>query len=269
MLLIKQYFTLLFLAVISFSVAADDFPERPNPPRLVNDFARVLTQAENNHLERKLVDYFAATSTQIAIVTVKSLDGYDKSDYATRLAHNWGIGIKGSDNGILILVKPKTHNSNGQVFVAIGYGLEGAVPDAIANRDIVDAELIPYFKQNDYFTGLDKATTVLIGLTKGEFSAAQYHQQVKKRKSGGGSGFFLLFLLFFVIIPVLRRKRRATGIGRSLPFWAAMTMMSSGRHSHGGLFNDFSSGGGSFGGGSSFGGFGGGGFGGGGAGGSW
>ncbi|TKG96068.1 TPM domain-containing protein [Puteibacter caeruleilacunae] len=275
----KFYIVSILLLLATTVFGQSEFPERPNPPRLVNDLANVLNQAEEKALEQKLVHFFSQTSTQICVVTIKSLSGYDIASYTTQLGEKWGVGLKGSDNGILLLIKPKTATSDGQVFTAVGYGLEGVVPDATANRDIVNAELIPNFKRNDYFTGIDRATTVLIGLTKGEFTAQQYRKSVKKAsgKSSGG-GFWLLLLIFFVIIPAFSRRRRSYGLGHSLPFWAALTMLGSNSHRHSGYFNDFSSGGGGFGGGfgdsgggsfGDFGGFGGGSFGGGGAGGSW
>ena len=137
--MIRKIFYLLTLAVLfyNFSTVAawsQDLPEKPVPPRLVNDFAGMLNQDEVNSLEQKLVAFNDSTSTQISIVTVPSLNGYDKADYAQRLGEKWGIGKKGLNNGILILVKPKQPDSNGQVFIAQGYGLEGAIPDITCVR---------------------------------------------------------------------------------------------------------------------------------------
>lgn len=268
---------LLTILTLLFGVsmfAQDDIPERPNPPTLVTDYANMFSGGEKAQLERKLVDFFAATSNQIAVVTVNNFAGYDKAGYATRLAHKWQIGKDKLDNGILVLIKPKTRESNGQVQIAVGYGLEAVVPDATA-KQIVESEMIPRFKQGDIYGGVDHATTVLMDLAKGEYNYQQYAKYA--RKSGGGFNPFVLIILIFFVFPILfgRRRRGYYGAGgrrSSLPFWLAMGMMSGGRRS-GGMFNDFSGGSGSFGGGGSnfgsFGGFGGGGFGGGGAGGSW
>lgn len=254
---------ILFIG-LTFSAFAE-IPERPNPPRLVNDFAHVLSMDEYNHLESSLEQFARETSTQIVVVTVNDLEGYDPSDYAFQLGENWGVGQKGKDNGIVILLKPKEANSNGQIFIATGYGLEGVLPDAVVNRTVVDNEMIPNFKQNNYYKGLVSGIKVIMDITKGEYTAEQY-QEYYAQKRGGGIPALFFIILFFVVIPILRgRRRRFYSPGRSLPFWLAMGMMSGGSH-HRGSFNNFSSGGGSFGG---FGGFGGGGFGGGGAGGSW
>lgn len=254
------------LLIFHFSVFAE-IPDRPNPPRLVNDFANILDPKESNSLEGALEQFARETSTQIVVVTVADLEGNDPGDYSFRLGEKWGVGQEGKDNGIVILVKPKEGNSKGQVFIATGYGLEGVLPDAVVNGTVIDNEMIPRFKQNDYYGGLVSGIKVIMDITRGEYTAAQYQQNAASQK-GGGIPFIVIFILFFVIVPVLRGRRgRFYSPGRSLPFWLAMGMMS-GRSSHQGTFNNFTSGSGGFGGGG-FGGFGGGSFGGGGAGGSW
>lgn len=264
--MINKIAILLTLLVFQISVLAE-IPDRPNPPRLVNDFANVLNQNEYNNLEGALEQFARETSTQIVVVTVDDLEGYDPGDYSFRLGEKWGVGQKGKDNGIVILLKPKKGNSKGQIFIATGYGLEGVLPDAVVNGTVIDNEMIPRFKQNDYYGGLVNGLKVIMDITRGEYTAAQYKQKVADKKSGG-IPFIVIFILFFVIVPILRGRRgRFYSPGRSLPFWIAMGMMS-GRSSHSGTFNNFTSGSGGFGGGG-FGGFGGGGFGGGGAGGSW
>ena len=172
---------------------AQDFPDKPVPPRLVNDFAGMLNSNEVNALERKLVAFDDSTATQIAIVTVNSLHGYDKADYAQRLAEKWGIGQKGKNNGILILVKPKTESESGEVFIAQGYGLEGAIPDLHAS-DIINNQILPAFRAGDYYGGLDKATSTLISLARGEFPADQYGKQTKK--DYGAITPFIIFIIF-------------------------------------------------------------------------
>lgn len=241
-------------------------PDRPNPPRLVNDFAGVLEKGEANNMESALAQFARQTSTQLVVVTMPDLEGYAPGDMAQRIGEKWGVGQKGNDNGLVILVKPKTSNSRGEVFVATGYGLEGVLPDAIVNRDIVDNEMIPRFKNNDYYGGLAAGINVIMDITRGEYTAQQYQEKVSRGGSAGIPFIIILFVLFISLLGRSRRRRFYTG-GSSLPFWLAMGMMSGG-HRSSGSFGNFSSGGGSFGGGG-FGGFGGGSFGGGGAGGSW
>ncbi len=260
----NKHITLTFLLALVFlvpSLRASDFPEKPKPPRLVNDLTGFLTPEENNRLESKLEQFARETSTQIAIAIVPDIHGYDPADYAARLAEKWGIGQKGKDNGILILVKPKTPDSKGKVYITTGYGVEGAVPDAIAKR-IVEAEIIPEFKKGNYFGGLDRAVTRLMELTRGEYTAEQYLQKTKQKDEGSIFALLIpLFLFFLFFFGGSSRKRRHTTMGGNIPFWTLFFLGGSGRS--GGSFNDFSSGSGGFGG------FGGGSFGGGGAGGSW
>lgn len=243
---------------------------RPEPPRLVNDLAGVLSSDEVQFLENKLVAFNDSTSNQIAVVIVNDLQGYDRSDFAYRVARDWGVGQGDFNNGLLVLVKPKTESSNGQVFIATGYGLEGAIPD-ITCAEIIDREIIPRFRENDYYGGLDAGTNVLMALAAGEYSHDNY---------GGGTSsgaipgvIIFLVILFFIIIVSAgssnNKHFRKSGTS-NLPLWLLLSMMGGGR-SHGGSWGGFSggSGGGFSRGGGGFGGFGGGSFGGGGAGGSW
>jgi uncharacterized protein len=264
--------TLLVIVLISGSLIGQDIPKQPQPPRLVNDFANILSPNQVNVLERKLVAFNDTNSTQITIVTVGTLDGYDVSDYAQRLGQDWGIGRKEYDNGVLILLQPKTADLKGEVDIDVGYGMEPIIPDITAKR-IIENEMIPHFKNNDYYGGLNAATDVIIDLAAGQFSAEEYQQQ-----SEGGSlfGFLVPIIVMIIIFTMINRsrKRQYTAGGTrssSLPFWVALGLLGSmGSGRSGSSFGNFSSGGGSFGGGgSSFGGFGGGSFGGGGASGSW
>lgn len=261
------FFILMFsMPGLTTPVLSQDFPEPMNPPRMVNDFSGFLGSNEAAALEKKLQDFYYSSSTQIYIIVVDDLKGYDPADYATRIGEKWGVGTKGKDNGIVILVKPKTQESMGEVFIAPGYGLEGAVPDITANH-IVQEEIIPHFRQGDFYGGLDAATTVLIDLTRGEYSADEYSQRVAGRR--GGTSVPGLIFIIFIILAIFgggRGSRRNRSVGRNLPFWLLLGMMGSGSRSHGGSWGGFSGGSGGFGG---FGGGGGGSFGGGGASGGW
>jgi uncharacterized protein len=258
----------LFFTITIDGVFSQNIPDRPVPPRLVNDFAGLLSTQDVSMLEQHLVAFNDSTSTQIAIVIVPSIEGYDISDYAQRLAEKWGIGRKGLNNGVLILAKPKTADSKGEVFIAQGYGLEGAIPD-ITCGEIVDIEILPAFRKGDYFGGLSSAANTLMALARGEFTAEQYGQKAKKNAGKGVPVGLIIFIVFIVIAMISGKSggsnNKHIGTG-GLPFWLLLGMMGSGRGSHGGSWGGFSGGGGVGGG---FGGFGGGSFGGGGAGGSW
>lgn len=255
---------LLILTLLLFSVNsyAQQIPQAIKG-KMVNDFAEVLSSKDEALLEQQLRTFNDSTSTQIAIVTVNSLDGMQPNQYATELAHKWGVGQKGKDNGIVILYKPKTRDSAGQVYIAVGYGLEGAVPDATAKL-IVENEMIPLFREGKTAEGLSQAVNTLFGLVRGEYTADEY-----SKRSGGFPLFWIYIIIFLIILFIPSKKgssdyssREGTVTDNSIAPWILLSMMSSGRRTGG-------FGGGGFGGGSSFGGFGGGGFGGGGAGGSW
>lgn len=262
------------LLFLTLNVSAQELPSRPNPARFVNDIAGVLTPDQQQSLEYDLQQYAQTTTTQIVVVTVPTLQGYDVSDYAFQLGEKWGVGQKGKDNGIVVLFKPKTVESKGQVFIATGYGLEGILPDATVNQ-IIRNEMIPHFQQNDVYGGLVQACGVIKSLAAKEFTPQEYAKQADEVPVLLPLLFLLIFLLP-IIMAFSKSKQNYYTSGTkqsSLPFWLLFgaSVMGSSRHS--GSWNDFSRGGGSgsgggfggFGGGS----FGGGSFGGGGAGGSW
>ena len=238
---------------------ASAIPQRPEPARLVNDLAGLFSSAQTEDLENMLVAFDDSTSNQIAVVTVVDLEGYDAAEYATRIGLDWGVGSSEFDNGIVILVKPKT-TSSGQVFIAVGYGLEGAIPDAYAKR-IINNEMIPHFMQNDYFGGVYEACEILMKLASGEISELREYEE---DETGAYIvlAFFILMLILFIVAAMNNKGGGNGGNGRRRVYTGPIITIG----------DDFgtwgsSRGGGGFGGG--FGGFGGGSFGGGGAGGSW
>lgn len=257
----KKIVTIIGAFVCFVFVSNAQIPERPVPPQLVNDFANVLTENESTQLENELVQFAQATSTQIVVVTVADLEGNDPGSFAFQIGEKWGVGQKDKNNGIVMLIKPKVGNSKGQVFIATGYGLEGVLPDAIINSTVIDYEIIPRFKENDYYGGILNGLKVIMDITRGEYTAEQYQQKVVQNKEGGFIPAIIIFILVFVFM-MRGRRNRFYSPGKSLPFWLAMGMLS-GSNRSGGSFGNFSSGSGGFGG------FGGGSFGGGGAGGSW
>ena len=259
---IKQVVLLAFVLLQGFAVA-QDFPPAPNPPRLVNDLTGTLSTEEVGQLEQKLLAYSDSTSTQVSIVLMGSVGPYDISDYAIQLGEKWGIGGKGKDNGILILAAMDDR----KVFITTGRGMEGVVPDALAKRIVTDM-ILPNFKMQAYYQGLDQATDMIFKLASGEYKADEV---LSEGNSGGAILLILLLVFLFVIIPIIKNRKdndnHMGGRGGGVDFWTTLVLANllggGGRSSGGGSFGDFSSGGGSFGG------FGGGSFGGGGAGGSW
>lgn len=259
----KRLLLFLFLIVSVFAKAQEDkdIPNRPNPPRLVNDFTGTLTPEQVQALEQKLVAYDDSTSSQIAVVLINSLSGYDVSDYALRLGRKWGVGGKDHSNGIVVLVAKEDH----KISIQVGYGLEGAIPD-VTSKSIIDNDLTPNFKSGDFYRGLDEATDDLIKAAAGEYSApAGYHKKGKAFPIGG--------IIFFIIILSIILGSRGGGKGGMMSrrgfggFGTGFIIgsMLGGSRGWGGGGGGWSGGGG----GGGFGGFGGGSFGGGGASGGW
>ncbi len=265
--MVKKIIISLFFLLPLIQVSSQVLPEPPVPPRLVNDLSGILDKQSVDNLERALMGFSNETSTQIAIVTLNDISGYEISDFSFRLAEKWGIGQKDKRNGILILVKPKTSQSKGEAFIAVGYGLEGAVPDVVAKR-IVQNEMIPYFRANDYGGGLIAGTNILMEITRGEYTADKYLERSTIAAKPVAIAIVIIFFILMAVVISKGQKVRSSSIGHDLPFWVLLSMLgSSGTRNRSGGWDNFSSGSGSFGGG--FGGFGGGSFGGGGAGGSW
>jgi uncharacterized protein len=256
----KTFLTIL-LCLLGWTIQAEELPQPLSPRQLVHDYTRLFTAKQQATLEQHLQRFHDTTSTQIAVAVVPTLQGMAANSYAQQLAEKWGIGQKGKDNGILIVIKPKSQREKGEVAIAVGYGLEGVVPDAIASR-IIRNEMIPSFQQGDYYTGTIKAIGILMQLSAGEFTAEQY---AKKGKSGSGFSFFLLFFIFF-LLPLFLRRRRGYTTGSHGTSQVPPIIIGGWGSGRGSDFGSFSSGSGTFGG---FGGFGGGSFGGGGASGSW
>lgn len=206
---------LVFAVLISGFANAQNLPEPMSPPRLVNDFAGVFNDQERNDLEQMLLAYNDTTSTQIYVVTVKSLDGYDVSDYAFRLGEKWGIGQKGKDNGAVILIKPKIGNERGRVFIATGYGLEEKLNDARVGR-IIDNYMLPHFQQDDYYTGTKAAIEAMIGYLSGQFQA---DEDAEGLTTGDIVVSILLVLLFFYFIRRANKNNRGNGSSRGGGFF--------------------------------------------------
>lgn len=248
---IAAKFLLAILILLSQGIFAQEIPDVPNPPRLVNDLANVLSDQEETQLEQKLISWSDSTSNQMAIVLVKSLEGMDVADYAVRLAEKWKIGTK-QNNGLLLLVAMEERKSR----IEVGYGLESRITDAISRRILADY-LKPAFKESRYYEGLDLASTQLIEAAAGEFKGEP--EKKHKKKKGLGLGFIILL----IIILYIASKNKGGGGGGFLTGMLLGNMLSGGNRHRGGGWGDFSSGSGSFGG------FGGGSFGGGGSSGDW
>lgn len=259
----KFLFVILFFLSLKAFAQIDKFiPAAPNPPRLVNDYTGTLTNLQQQMLEHKLKNYDDTTSNQIVVVIVDQLHDYEPYEFATALGRKWGVGNKEFNNGIVFLIA----KTDRKVFIATGYGLEGVLPD-ITSKEIVDNDVLPNFRGNDFYRGIDAGIDAIIQAASGEYKAPEgYANRGRKR----GVPFFAILIVIIIIVIIVskiggggggsfmsRRGYRESGVP---PIW---WFPSGGSGGGGGWGGGGSSGGGGFGG------FGGGSFGGGGAGGSW
>lgn len=260
-----------FVFLTALAANAQNIPARPNPPRLVNDLANVLSADQAQSLERKLVNYNDSTSTQIVIVTVPTIGDYDEHEYALKILRSWGVGNKKTNNGIVILAAINDH----KIRIETGYGMEGAIPDITANQ-IIESAIVPNFKEGNYYKGFDLATDDIIKAAAGEYKAPENY--ARRTSTGGGLGLSSIIFLIILIIIISRIGGGGGGGGMVSrrgynPFLGGfLGGMLGGGFGRGGGWSDGGGGGWSGGGGDSgggFGGFGGGSGGGGGASGSW
>ena len=254
----KKIFSLLFLLLFSVAAICQILPKKPEPAAFVNDYTNTLTEDQKHSLSNKLVAFADSTSTEIVVVIIPSLDGYDVAEYNVALGRAWGVGGKEFSNGVILLIAKNDRKLN----IATGYGVEGALPDITA-KHIIEDVIKPNFKGDDYYRGIDQGTDAIIKAVKGE-----YHTPRQSRSKGSGSGKFIIIII--IIIFLLLSGRGGGGKGGFMsrrgyrdiigPMILGNLLGGGGRSSGGGGWGGGSSGGGSFGGGS---------FGGGGASGSW
>lgn len=247
--------TLLVIAILFAGISFAQIPPRPVPNTLYNNLSAqypdFISQSQAAELESELQKISTETSNQICIVIVDDLGGMDEVTYATEIINQWGIGQKKLDNGVVILVKPTGKEGDRKLFIAVGYGLEGVIPD-LATKQIREQQIVPYFKQGQFYEGLRSGVSAIASAAKGEYNIQSHKPSVREDLPGG----VVIFIIIIIIIMLIGRKGGGGG------------GFSGGRTYYGGgsSFGGFGS---SSGRGSSFGGFGGGRAGGGGSGGSW
>ncbi len=138
----------------------------------VNDYADILSAEQRDALELRLEALDDSTGNQIAVAIVNEFEGDNILDFATRLGKQWGVGQKDKNNGVMIVVKVKTDDSNGQVAIAIGTGIEDIIPNATC-QNIIDREMVPHFKENDYYSGINAAIDAIIPIVTGNLSSCK------------------------------------------------------------------------------------------------
>lgn len=246
----KKIFLTVLLGVffVGISQAQYDIPKVPKKQTSVYQIGiKVLSANEENNLKQKLIRYSDSTSTQIVVIIIPSTKGEDINYLAANWGEKWGVGQKGKDNGVVLMLA----RNDRKVAIQAGRGTEGTLTDLMSKR-IIEQRIIPEFKRGDYYRGLDKGTDAIFEVLQGEFKETKNEKNNTKLKDVLG---IIPFVLVIIFVIYLIRGRGGRGGGRR----------------GGGVFYGSygSSSGGSFGGGGFSGGFGGGSFGGGGASGGW
>lgn len=250
---------LCWLGLAGLAPAAEKIP--PAPKFYFNDYAGLVTKSDAQRLNAKLEQFEKDTSNQLVVAIYPKMESNsDVADYTVRIAQAWQVGQKKQDNGVVLFVFVQDH----KIYLQVGYGLEGALPDLLASR-IIQNEITPRFKAGQFAAGIDSGINAIIAATRGEYKGTGTTVAAQKRNQpqfDAGTIFLLLFVGFIIFCAIMNRGQNTT-----------YTSSGRRRYSSGNTWGGFSSGGGgggfsSGGGGGGFSG-GGGSFGGGGAGGSW
>jgi uncharacterized protein len=269
-------FRLLFVLCIGSSFigfAQYDIPETPKfQTSVYDDEINLLSASEKNNLEQKLIRYSDSTSTQIVVAIISSTKGEYINYLGAQWGEKWGIGQDDKDNGIFILLAKDDRKIN----ISTGKGIEHLLTDALSKR-IINNDVIPYFKRNDYYGGLNRSTDAIFEVLNGEYQGTRQSNTTNEFPVGVFVFLFIIFIIFIIAISRSRGGGRGGGNrgnrsdSRSLLEAIILSNMGRGSFSRGSSSGGFGGGfgGGSSGGGGFGGGFGGGSFGGGGASGGW
>lgn len=189
------------------AVPAFAFEVPATPGGYVNDYAHVLSPENITTLETTLRAFTATTSNEITVVTVPDMGNDYVEHYALSVAETWGVGGKENDNGILLLLAIEER----AVRIEVGYGLEGALPDSVANR-IIQNEMIPRLKTGDYDGAVESAVDALMLATQGEYRA----ETPSMRLNGDAVGNLLFFVFVFGSLAI---QWLGAVLGRTKSWW--------------------------------------------------
>lgn len=241
-------FALSVASLVAFAAAnlcaAENIP--PKPAGYFTDYAGVVSKEAALRFNEKLAQFERDTSNQVLVVVFRKMES-DSSieDYTQRVAQAWGVGQKDRRNGAVLFVFVENRN----MFLQVGYGLEGALPDITA-FDIIERHIKPRFRSNDYEGGLSTGIDLICKAIRGEYTGTgRTKAEGRNRSSGGGTGLLIFLVCLAIFLFAIRRGRRRRGYGYSSMGGPFIGGWSGGSSSGGGGFSGFSGGGGSFGGG--------------------
>jgi uncharacterized protein len=240
----KQLFFLI-LIFFSFQLLSLNIPALQSH---INDHANILTRQEKANLDNYLSQYERNTGIQVAVLIIRSLQNEILENYSLRVAEKWQLGAKDKDNGVLLLISMQEK----KLRIEVGYGLEGVLTDAQSGF-IIRNEIVPYFKNGNYYSGISAGLQTITGVLSKEIEITdeQIAQSRKQQETGRAQlPFGLMVFLFMIFFGGLGRRR-----GGLLPFLFLGSMLGGSSRSGGRGFGGFSGGGGGFGGGGASGGW--------------
>lgn len=200
-----RYLVLIIVATTIAFIASAGIPPRPkNANELVYDYANVIDSANFQAISDSLKALQAYNRAQVVVLTVKSLDGMELEDYSLAVLRSWGIGDKEKNNGVLILVKPKTGDGpseKGKVRIETGYGAEGVLPDVLCKQLQTDS-MIPAFKKGDYGLAIRRAVNAIVPSMKGEYPA-EISSFLEDKKSDSRTAAILYGILYILVCGLI------------------------------------------------------------------
>ena len=193
---LRQWLLLLAVFIVGrgWVFGADPLP--PKPSQYVVDAAGILSPQLVGALNQRLEAFERETSNQVLVATFPRIpDGYALEDFTQRTAEAWGVGQSKDDNGVVLFVFPNDRVTR----IEVGYGLEGALPDALTKR-IIENELLPAFRGNDFNSGISRGVNALLQATRGEYRGSG---RTSADSEEGPEGSWLVFLLFIVMLLMM------------------------------------------------------------------
>ena len=243
----RPFLVLLLVGLAAMVACAERVEDLPQPTDYVSDLAHVLSPQTVAQLDRLCQQIDQAAKAQIAVVTVKSLDGDDSADYATRVFEKWKIGAKGTDRGILLLLAVDDHRWSFKT----GYGLEGILPDGKTGD--MGRAMVPHLRAADYdgavLVGVQQVAQVIATDAKVTLADDPDAVPVRRQRSSAFQWVKLVLILIFFVGFLLLRVLRGFGLFLGGPWIGGGFGGGGGGGSDGGGFGGF--GGGSSGGGGS------------------
>jgi len=247
---LKEVISISLVILLLFLCAPASFANEtfPKPVGAINDFAGVIQAQYKQSMNSLALEVLEKTGTSVVVATFKSIGDNDPAGFASRLYETWGIGKKGEDKGVLILLAVKER----RVRIETGYGVEGILPDGLVG-EILDKYVVPFLKTDDYGKGLSNAMIAVSTIVARDANVSltgktPVYKPSTRRTDRGGNLFTLI--LFVIIITMLLSTKQGR---RMLPFLILLLLMGGGGRGTGG-FGGFGGGFGGFGGGMSGGG---------------